>query len=230
VTCSPALPFSSLALAIALVSTVAHAEPDPEGRQVHLGLTGTGSLTTVVVTGAANPFDRKVGFGGGLTATSEIRRDILSLQLELLYASLGMTATVAGPFAEEQEEIPTSLLITDFGTLQFPFRAQLRFLRLEHWALWLGAGPSATLFLFRRNRNLEGPWRRTHSEDLRRLTFGITAGLGADFDLGFGRLTVELRFDRDLLSFVRPIDDGPERFYHTAFGLRAGLALPILTW
>ncbi len=228
---------SSLVAVLVLVFAVgvpeAKADDGDEGRTLLVGVAGVGAFSSVAVTGGANPFDRKLGVGGGVQVSSEIVGDLLEAHLGVIYAPRGMTASVSSPFAEveEDQEVPTSTLITDYSVLQIPVVAGLRFLRQEQWALFATAGPTASIFLGRRNRTTDTGWRRPASDDeVRRLTLGIAAGVGADFDLGFGRMTLEARFDRDLVPLIRTVEGTSERFYHTAVGLHVGLALPILEW
>lgn len=199
-------------------------------RQVYAGVTGIGALATVAVTGAPNPFANKVGFGGGLRVSTDLLDDVVGMSLGLAFTPRGMTAQVRSGLVADDDEAPVETLITRYNTVQVPLLVDLRFLRTEQWHVFLGAGVSTTVFLSRESRFLDGPWRTPESnEGLRRATLGGVATLGADFDVRFGRMALEFRYDRDFVPFVIP-EDSPERLYHTAFSVLGSLSLPVFSW
>lgn len=229
------LEVSVLALVLALPIGEAMAEVMAEEEEsaggedfpgaIHLGAVGAVNISNVDFRDVENPFSTRVGLGAGLQVKWDLG-ERFSLQGELLYVQRGMTAEAldldrVDPDDEENGAVAAERQTYNFHLMQVPLFLRWNQPLGENFTLGALAGPTASLFLSRTRTNREGTFETTR-EGLRPLTFGMAAGLALDRMLGAGAATLEMRYDRDLSSFLE-VQEGVEAgAVHWAASLMVG--------
>jgi hypothetical protein len=165
------------------------------------GITGKGfkvGLNLAKYTGSdAKNMKMKVGFVGGGFITYSLT-DLFAIQPELLFSMKGSKHDVTGGTAENKLtyiEIPVFFRVQLVGAPTFKPNFY--------------AGPEIAFLL---SAKASGPGYSDVDikSDLKSTDFGIIGGVGADFPMGTGKLTVDIRYDAGLSKVFKTVSGFPE--------------------
>lgn len=204
-------------------------EERPSRSIIRFGVMAMGNSTNISFSDDEAPsFDRRTGFGGGLRADITLGGNF-GIRPELLYVQRGMSARVVevGDIPDDDDEgLERGRQVTNFHYLQVPLLARASFAVSDLLSIRAVLGPTLDLFLRRTVSRVDGTTVTTDATFVNRIHVGAAVGAGVDFAFDFGSLSVELRYDRALTSFLSlPAPDDDERAYHSAFSLMLGFDL-----
>lgn len=145
--------------------------------------------------------DSKLGFGGGLRVIYGFT-DMFGVQPEVLFTQRG-TSLESDLGGETQEQTTT------LNYLQVPLLARVS-IPVGGGAITpkVVAGPTFGMFL---SGTTEAGDESEDLEDVSAMEIGVAAGAGADFAVGPGSLSLDLRYDRGFTS----IDDNDDAEFDT---------------
>ena len=185
------------------------------------------NLSNVDFRAVENPFSVRMGLGGGVQGRVSLWEGLF-VQTEVLYGQRGMRAELRdlnriNPSEEEEEEVVdlVETQVYNFHILQVPLLLGWSLGLGENYGVGVQVGATASVFLGRTRTNDQGTFETTR-EGLVPMTFGLAAGLGVDRKMGRGRGSVEVRYDRDLSSFLEVQEGVEEGAVHWAMSLLIG--------